>query len=122
MQAPRPKKSRIADRRPTGRQSPGCAALETHLDTRLFKALGDPTRLHILVCLARCCTPQTVGQVAACCAVDLSVVSRHLAMLRDSQILNVEKRGRSVYYSVRYAELAQSLHALADALQACCPA
>ncbi|NOT00369.1 MAG: helix-turn-helix transcriptional regulator [Phycisphaerales bacterium] len=127
MQVSRQKKTRIAPRRPDVRRTARrrgacCGTLETCLDARLFKALADPTRLHILVCLAGCCRPQTVGQVAACCAVDLSVVSRHLALLRDSGILTVQKQGRSVLYSVRYADLAESLHALADALEGCCRA
>ncbi len=98
-----------------------CAALESAIDPRLFRALSDPTRIHILIGLAQCCGPQTVTQAAACSAVDLSVVSRHLGILRDAGILSVRKEGRQMYYSVRYAEVARALRALADAIAACCP-
>ena len=63
----------------------------------------------------------TVSEAAECCPVNISVVSRHLAMLRDAGILHAQKRGREVYYSVRYPELAATLRAIADAIEACCP-
>ncbi len=60
-------------------------------------------------------------QAAECCSVDLSVVSRHLAILRDAGALSVRKEGRQIYYDVRYGELARTLRGLADAIEACCP-
>ncbi len=106
----------------SGRRGPACRPpLESLLDPRLFRALSDPTRLHLLVCLAGCCGPQTVGQAAECCSVDFSVVSRHLALLRDAGVLSVEKKGREVLYQVRCGEVARILRTLADALDACCP-
>lgn len=98
-----------------------CAELTSCLDAKLFRALGDPTRVHILVCLSKCRDPQSVGDIGACCDVDLSVVSRHLAILRDAGILNVRKKGRSVFYEIRYSGLADTLRQVADALEACCP-
>jgi DNA-binding transcriptional ArsR family regulator len=98
-----------------------CRDLTKLLQPRFFKALGDPKRIAILIRLARCRVPCTVGQVAACCPVDISVVSRHLALLREAGILDAEKRGKEVYYSVRYPGLAATLHAMADAIEACCP-
>lgn len=83
--------------------------------------MGDPTRIHILIHLAQCCGPQTVTQAAENSAVDLSVVSRHLGILRDAGIVTVRREGRQMFYSVRYAEVARSLRALADAIEACCP-
>lgn len=85
----------------------------------LFKALGDPTRLALLACLAKCARPCTVSEVAACCSVDLSVVSRHLALLARAGVLASEKQAKTVYYTVRYADLAASLRAMADAIDAC---
>jgi DNA-binding transcriptional ArsR family regulator len=98
-----------------------CAGLEDLLVPRFFKALGDPTRVAILARLAQSCGPSTVGSVAGCCPVDLSVVSRHLRVLRDAGIVVAERRGKEVLYSVRYDALAQTLRQLADAIEACCP-
>ncbi len=113
----------VRQRRKTvaGRPAPCCPSLEASIDPRLFRALGDPTRIHILVRLARCCGPQTVTQAAADSSVDISVVSRHLAILRDAGIVTVRKEGRRTFCSVRYTEVARSLRALADAIEACCP-
>lgn len=96
--------------------------IDTRLDAALFKALSDPTRLTLLACLAKCARPCSVGEVAECCSVDLSVVSRHLSQLEAAGILEARKDGRTVFYTVKYRELTGMLRALADALDQCCPA
>jgi ArsR family transcriptional regulator len=98
-----------------------CGPVDDLLDPALFKSLCDPTRLKLLACLAKCGRPCSVTEVAACCSVDLSVVSRHLAILEKAGALASTKEGRTVYYAVRYESLSQTLHALADAIAACCP-
>lgn len=95
--------------------------LDAALDPRLFKALSDPTRIAILIRLAQCSGPCSVSEAAECCAVDMSVVSRHLAILREAGVLSVEKKGRHMLYRVRHAELTRALRAVADAIEACCP-
>ena len=97
-------------------------ALDRHLDAELFKAFSDPTRASLLACLAKCGRRCSVGEVAECCSVDFSVVSRHLALLARSGVVEATKKGRTVFYRVRYVELCASLRALADALDECCPA
>lgn len=97
-------------------------AIDSLLDPDLFKALGDPTRVGLLACLAKCGRYCSVGEVAECCSVDLSVVSRHLKQLEQADILESEKQGRSVLYRVRFGELSAALRSLADAIDTCCPA
>ena len=97
-----------------------CPKLEKLLNTRLFKALSDPTRVGLLVYLAEKCRPMTVNEAAQCCPIDLSVVSRHLAVLRDAGILVADKEGREVRYAVRYPQLTKILRELADAFEGCC--
>ncbi len=99
---------------------PCCPGVEEVFEARFFRALCDPCRIGIMTRLARADGPQTVSEVAGCCPTDLSVVSRHLATLRDAGILEAEKRGKEVYYSVRYPELAATLRAMADAIEGCC--
>src|SRR5262245_47160515 len=86
-----------------------CGPIDGLLNPELFKAFADPTRLSLIACLAKCGRACSVGEVAECCAVDFSVVSRHLALLARSGVLEVSKKGRTVFYGVRYAELSQSL-------------
>lgn len=95
--------------------------IDRFLDPALFKALGDPTRAALLACIVKCSRGCSVGEVAECCSVDFSVVSRHLALLARSGVLDADKQGRTVYYRVRYAELAQTLRSLAAALEDCAP-
>ncbi len=99
-----------------------CGPLDTLLDPVLFKALSDPTRVSLIGCIAKCGRGCSVGEVAECCSVDFSVVSRHLALLARSGVLEGTKEGRTMFYRVRYAEVSRSLRSLADALDECCPA
>lgn len=96
-------------------------ALAARLDPGLFRALSDPTRVALVACLARCCGPASVSQIASCCSVDLSVVSRHLATLAEAGVIEGEREGRQVRYTLRFDTLAATLRALADAVEACRP-
>lgn len=98
-----------------------CRPIDELLDAELFKALCDPTRLKLLACLAKCGRPCSVSEVAECCHVDLSVVSRHLATLNRVGVLRAQKESRTVYYSVQYGQLCQAFRSLADAIAECCP-
>jgi len=95
-------------------------AIDELLDPALFKALADPTRVLLLACLAKCGRPCAVGEIAECCSVDLSVVSRHLSMLARAGILEATREGRVVRYAVRHENLAAHFRAVADAFQSCC--
>ncbi len=95
--------------------------IDERLDPDLFRALCDPTRASLVACLAKCGRGCSVGEVAECCSVDLSVVSRHLALLARAGVLEATKEGRVVRYLVRYRELSRTLRALAEAIEACCP-
>jgi ArsR family transcriptional regulator len=97
------------------------APLDKALDADLFKALSDPTRLKLLACLAKCGRMCSVTEVAECCSVDFSVVSRHLAMLADAGVLDFNKDGRTTFYQVRYEHLGRAFRALADAFSDCSP-
>ena len=95
--------------------------IEDLLNPRFFKALCDGTRLSILSRIACCEEPKTVSQIASCCPIDMSVVSRHLAILRDAEIVAASKKGKEVFYSVQVGKVVKMLRDLADALEACCP-
>lgn len=102
------------------RQAAACRRpVDDLLDPGLFRALGDPTRVRILGCLVKCGRDCTVGEIAGCCSVDLSVVSRHLQALARAGVLEPRKVGRTVSYSVRSAHLAGTLRKLAAAIEEC---
>jgi DNA-binding transcriptional ArsR family regulator len=52
--------------------------------------------------------------------VDLSVVSRHLGILKKSGVLKAEKKGKEVFYSINSKELVKSLRSIADFIENCC--
>jgi len=99
-----------------------CRSLEELLAPSFFKALCDPSRIAILGRLASMGRECTVSEMAACCPRDISVVSRHLATLREAGIVTAEKRGKEVHYRIQGAHVADILHRIADALAECCPA
>ncbi len=90
------------------------------LDPGFFRALCDPNRISLLLRLARCGRACTVSELNECCPIDISVVSRHLATLRDAGIVASEKRGKEVYYEVCANDVVATLRAIADALEGCC--
>lgn len=95
--------------------------IDKWLDPEWFKALSDSTRIQLLSCLMKCARPCSVGEIAECCSVDLSVVSRHLQVLERSGLLESSKQGRTVSYTVRSSDVCSRLRALADAIEQCCP-
>lgn len=98
-----------------------CRPVDELLNPALFKALCDPTRANLLSCLIKCGRPCSVSEVAECCSVDFSVVSRHLALLDRAGVLASTKNGRTVSYTMQYEELCRTLRKLADAVEDCAP-
>lgn len=103
-------------------ENPCCSNLGDLFAPQLFRAIADPTRVGLLTSLGEAGGPRTVSELAEGADVDISVVSRHLAILRDAEILHAEKRGRTVYYSIRRDILVRALRDLADGIEACCAA
>ncbi|OZC67572.1 transcriptional regulator [Rhodococcus sp. 06-418-5] len=84
---------------------------------RMFKALGDPVRLRLLSLVAS----HAGGEACVCDispAFDLSqpTISHHLKVLREAGLLDCERRGTWVYYSVIPAAL-QQLSAVLNAAE-----
>ena len=99
-----------------------CCSPDDFPRAELFRALADANRLNILAGIASCCgESRTVSEVARDLPQDVSVVSRHLATLRDAGVLRAERRGKQVHYYCCYEELVATLRSLADAIEACCP-
>ena len=66
---------------------------------KIMKALSHPTRLFIVNELAageRC-----VCEFTDMVGVDTSTISKHLALLKNAGIVDVDKRGTSMYYSLK---------------------
>jgi len=94
-----------------------CPGIETLFEPEFFKALADPSRVAILVELARRGRACTVTELSVCCPRDLSVVSRHLTALRDAGVVHSERRGKKVYYRVRVFDVAERMSSIARLLK-----
>lgn len=78
----------------------------------LFRLMGDPTRLRIiLVCLRH---PTSVGEIAEELDASPSLVSHHLRLLRAARVLRAERRGKQIFYSA----LDQHIQCVIDDLMA----
>ena len=102
--------------------SPPDQPLSALLAPAFFKALSDPNRVALLKELAARGGACTVTEVAVCCPVDISVVSRHLSTLRKVGILRAQKVGREVRYTVNARALVTTLREMADAIEQSCDA
>ncbi|HMO05793.1 MAG TPA: metalloregulator ArsR/SmtB family transcription factor [Kiritimatiellia bacterium] len=63
---------------------------------RMFRLLGDPTRLSLVLgCLVK---PRTVTELATQSGLSLPLTSHHLRLLRTAGLVEAERDGRRVYY------------------------
>jgi DNA-binding transcriptional ArsR family regulator len=67
---------------------------------RIIKAMAHPTRLFIVDELAKN-GERCVCELTEMVGVDMSTVSRHLAVLKGVGIIEDDKRGAQVYYRLR---------------------
>lgn len=66
---------------------------------KIIKAMAHPSRLIIIDQLA--VKERTVQELTDKVEADMSTVSKHLSVLKNSGIIQSEKRGLNVYYSLK---------------------
>ncbi|MEC5405201.1 metalloregulator ArsR/SmtB family transcription factor [Paraburkholderia sp. MPAMCS5] len=79
---------------PTSSEPPQADTLVPLAD--LFRLLGDPTRLRIV--LACMDTRRAVGAIAQELELSSSLVSHHLRLLRAARIVRAQRQGKQVFY------------------------
>jgi DNA-binding transcriptional ArsR family regulator len=99
------------------------AAIES-LDEAFFKALCEPSRVAVfkrVLLLGRA----DVGEIAKDLPQERSVISRHLQVLHDAQIVKATKVGRQVFYEVNGGAIVERLEGLLQRTKGlvsiCCP-
>jgi DNA-binding transcriptional ArsR family regulator len=82
----------------------------TLLHERICPGFADPKRVLIIYLLAerQMCVNEMVGELG----LPQSSVSRHLRVLREHGMVQTERRGTSVYYTLTDARLVQALDLL----------
>jgi len=69
------------------------------IQARVIKALAHPTRVFLVQELAG--GPRCVCELTALADVDISTVSKHLAILKNAGIVQDERKGTQIFYSLR---------------------
>jgi ArsR family transcriptional regulator len=84
------------------------------LSSRMCKALNDPKRLLVLYALAD--GPHTVSELCQVLESPQSNTSQHLAVLRDRGLVEAERKGNSVVYSLRHPKAITAIDLLREVM------
>ncbi len=86
----------------------------------IFQQLGDGTRLKILWVL--CHSKECVSDIAAAVGMSKAAVSHHLQLLRRGGLVDTERVGQEIHYSLAKSREAMLLHRTIDSLfEITCP-
>ena len=65
----------------------------------IIKAMAHPSRLYIIDMLVK--RPMSVGELTGMIGADTSTVSKHLSVLKNAGIVEDEKKGTNVFYTLK---------------------
>ena len=74
---------------------------------KIFKALADPTRRRVLELLRS--GPMTAGELSDRFPVSRPTMSAHFAVLKDADLVQSEKNGRTVVYRLKLSVLEDAM-------------
>ncbi len=77
-----------------------------------FKALSDPTRRRVLQLLQN--GPMSAGELGDHFDVTKSTMSAHFAVLKEADLVQIEKAGKSVIYHLKLSVLEEVLLGFAN--------
>lgn len=77
-----------------------------------LRALADPTRREILNLLKG--GTLSAGEITAHFDITAAAISRHLAVLKDADLIRDERSGKFIYYTLNASVLEETLLWLAD--------
>lgn len=75
--------------------------------SNIFKALSDPTRRRVLELLRE--RPMTAGELAAEFDVSKPTMSAHFTVLKDANLVDATKQGKTVTYRIKLSVLEDAL-------------
>ena len=81
----------------------------------VFKALADPTRREILRLLRT--GSKSSGEIAECFPAAWATVSRHLAVLKEVDLVSTERTGSSIRYELNTTVFQDAIEHLLDWIQ-----
>lgn len=74
---------------------------------KVFKALADPTRRHVLELLRQ--KPMNAGELADHFAFTKATMSAHFAVLKEADLVEAHKDGKQVIYQLKLSVLEDAL-------------
>lgn len=80
--------------------------------SNVFKALSDPSRREVLKLLRN--GPQSAGDLASHFNVSKPTMSVHFRVLKEAGLVDVERDGKSMIYSLRMSVLEEALMGFAQ--------
>ncbi|MFH1699970.1 MAG: metalloregulator ArsR/SmtB family transcription factor [Candidatus Zixiibacteriota bacterium] len=83
--------------------------------SKYFKAFGDPSRLKILGFLSS--KEMTVNDIVKKMDLSQPTISRHLAILREAEIVVDRRDGQKVYYSINRNSISKCCCSFCDCLE-----
>lgn len=96
-----------------------CAPALSERSVEGVLAAVEPTRLKILFLIGergRMC----VGDIAGQFKISRPAISHHLKVLKTCGLVETEREGQEIYYSLCVGSVVDTLRTLADAMDACC--
>lgn len=79
---------------------------------KVFKALSDPTRRRVLQLLRD--RPMTAGELSEHFDVSRPTMSAHFAVLREADLAEAEKHGKTIVYRLKLSVLEDALLGFAE--------
>ena len=95
-----------------------CRELRDIIPVSFFKALCEPNRLLLVQALVGVVAPgRSLSELAQHVHVDLSVTSRHCAILKGAGIVSTTQMGRETRFFLEAAKVAENLRLLANLIE-----
>lgn len=85
-----------------------------HLTSRMCRALNDPKRLMLLYLLGQ--RARTVSELCEELEASQSNVSQHLAVLRDRGLVDAQREGSYVTYTLRHPRVLEAIDLLREVM------
>ncbi len=85
------------------------------LVSNMCMALNDPKRLMVIWALSN--GAYSVNELSALLSSPASNVSQHLAILRTRGLVDTERQGNSIYYSLRHPKIVDAIDILRGVLR-----
>ena len=82
------------------------------LHAEICSAVADPIRIAILYALHE--RPANVGEITAQLELPPSTVSRHLRVLREAHLVNTERQGKNIVYTLADPRIITALDLLCE--------